>query len=317
MGFLSDLQSSKEHARLNTLLADRAAGKPVSDDAIASATLVVRLMDRATAAEQQNKAIQAVEVSVARQQQIANEERARTKLNETIKANEEGFTNDLNLLSAIESKSKGCEILFEKYFKDFYSEYYVSLLSLFPLLYDDSSNKIKLKDYQPGNEDFNAVSFFASDFLNLGLTLLEKRSALSEEDALVWSENKYWLSGGENSSIKLSSNIVLANSFYLKRDKVELFTHTVDAYGILGKCIEDLNADIRDKRLNFELDEIPESIVLKVVTKYDGLNNTKYANTVKKLLFTFAKSFCGWNSSVTQVEMNFLKSYKMYLENFK
>ena len=336
--------SDQAHADLNILLADRAAGRSVSEAQISAATRLVRIIDRDQANERQNQLIRVAERAADEQKlnqfrsanaslqrerdaEAAEQQRQSDAVAERRKEKDKvfwdkWFDDRKKLVAELASSVNRSEKLLNVYFSKFFAEYYPALLDLLPCIYSSAEDDAEATAPTP----IIGLKLVASELDTLLLSILifnvkpkddaKTRNTNNLEYPILWKSISARV-GGIGIKMDPMTKAIRSIRDASKLVRGDLKTSQISLEGIQNiqrQCETELADSLRSFNIGVKPELHPESKVLVILSDYDKLHKTEHLNRYKNILFLFAKACCGWNGTVSPQEERFLKSYKDYLD---
>lgn len=297
MGFFNEIGFKSASARLNILLADRAAGKSVSDQEIERITTDVFnysksiQQERDLDLEQKRKEI-AEKERQNRQHEQWHYELSQKKIYtqpETSSFDPIAFAN-----AAIEENRRKYPLVFaspsalrvreiyEVYFKDFEKYYLQSLVEILPSIYFMKQQSINSENR---SIEISVLACISKELIKLGMRVLGKNSSYNKQET-----RELW-------------------------GKVRVFLDIDKNVGEIGQDVlsKELDNALRHDRLNFQTDlvELPQTIVY--LDEFDKKYNTRHVELGKQVFYKFAQSCTGWDKDDIFDQTEYLRKYKEML----
>lgn len=304
----ADFLESNAKSKLSCLIADRTAGKPVSDSAISSAQSEIYHAQRireSSAREEAEKTnrqnsfdlqrisqqatFDAIVEERAAQREAAEQQKAEFE-NKIAEEQEQQRKNDLYLaeqeeiaekLEEEEIENKNNETYVE-FFGDFNHRFLNALPDLLPAIYEGAEILNDSENHRGSITSFNALECTENDLRILGLRVL-LQNEYDEIYATIWRRVLCFLN--VNSKIKIPET---------------------DA---LGKLIQ---KSFRSWKLDDDVDKIIQPNVFVYLSAYDNKHGTDFTNVAKTLFFEFAQSCAGWGGDADPY-IKYIRSYKKFL----
>lgn len=321
IGYLGNLQKDQAQAKLNGLLADRAAGKPITNAQIDNATRdlssIERLHSRILNDDAIKAAAEVAEMQASRAQQETELQYQRVKRDQeesaaraysarvADKLNKQIVSDKINIEAGLDD--------FDKYFASFFPIYFRFLLTAMPELYELEAKNDQDRMCSP-------FDLLCSDLDKIYYDLVYNNE-FTETSALL---NFVYFFSPTNITEDLGSdeprNVVSALDTKFEQasgtDEMAKYSDEMSAYKMQSIRMGQEYLRRRDTEFLDGYDSF-DFIFLNYLEGADYSNKNIVVKEYKYLLFSFAKCCAGWGHPLSESDRRYLLALKARFESKK